>query len=809
MANGKDDRSSSRSTRTTATAQLEIDDTAVLMALAGARNDNLRALEQEASITIGLRGNQIHLQGPADEVAFAERVLAELVGSLRDGNTLNPNDVARAARLLREHPGLKLRDVFDDVVLVSARHRVIAPKGLAQKKYIEAIRSHDVVFGIGPAGTGKCVAADTLVLTDRGMLPIESIVGECAEDDYVPIDCNVSGLYGVESASHGYNGGSSSVRRIRTRLGFEISATPEHPLLRLMPNGEMEWCRADELEPGDHVAIQRGQQLFGSTTAVEFSDSARSKHSHPKPVTIDHLDEEFAYMMGALTGDGCLTFTNRVIFTSADEPLMAKFEAFAARFGLETFANGRSRPYDRIIASAALYRLLEHLGMSTGRAETKRIPSAILQAPREIVVAFLRGLFDTDGTVDKRSGYPSLCSASKQLIREVQLVLLNLGMLSSQRERRVKISTGERKTYFELEVRGGDAREFFRSVGFELDRKQSLQPDDGRSRNTNVDVVPHLSRSIQGAIAAAVPLSRETHKVLGDYRIGRRQPSYDKLEEILGLLQLASHTADYQRMALIAQRHLFWAEITEITHGKARVFDLTVPSTHSFCANGFVNHNTYLAMAMAVAALMQRQVKRIILTRPAVEAGEKLGFLPGDLAEKVNPYLRPLYDALHDMMDIDKAQALIQRGQIEVAPLAFMRGRTLNDSFVIMDEAQNTTAEQMKMFLTRLGFESKAVITGDVTQVDLPRGQKSGLSDAVRLLADVDGIKIINFTAVDVVRHPLVGKIIRAYEARDSAIERAHALREERDERSIPRVAGGDGPDDSGNNGNNGNPSKS
>jgi phosphate starvation-inducible PhoH-like protein len=350
MANGKDDRAAPRAARASATAQLEIDDTAVLMALAGPRNDNLRALEQEASVTIGLRGNQIHLQGAPDEVAFAERVLAELVGSLRDGNVLNPNDVSRAARLLREHPGLRLRDVFDDVVLVSARHRVIAPKGLAQKQYIEAIRGHDVVFGVGPAGTGK----------------------------------------------------------------------------------------------------------------------------------------------------------------------------------------------------------------------------------------------------------------------------------------------------------------------------------------------------------------------------------------------------------------------------------------------------TYLAMAMAVAALMQRQVKRIILTRPAVEAGEKLGFLPGDLAEKVNPYLRPLYDALHDMMDIDKAQALIQRGQIEVAPLAFMRGRTLNDSFVIMDEAQNTTPEQMKMFLTRLGFESKAVITGDVTQVDLPVGRKSGLSDAVRLLSGTEGIKVIQFSAVDVVRHPLVGKIIRAYEARDAERERAQLIREERASRAEP-----------------------
>jgi phosphate starvation-inducible PhoH-like protein len=176
---------------------------------------------------------------------------------------------------------------------------------------------------------------------------------------------------------------------------------------------------------------------------------------------------------------------------------------------------------------------------------------------------------------------------------------------------------------------------------------------------------------------------------------------------------------------------------------------------------------TYLAMACAVSALQERKVKRIVLTRPAVEAGEKLGFLPGDLAEKVNPYLRPLYDALNDMMDIDRAQGLISRGQIEVAPLAFMRGRTLNDSFVILDEAQNTTGEQMRMFLTRLGYNSKAVVTGDVTQVDLPEGKSSGLAEAEHLLGSIDGIAFCRFTDIDVVRHPLVQKIVVAYEERD------------------------------------------
>lgn len=187
---------------------------------------------------------------------------------------------------------------------------------------------------------------------------------------------------------------------------------------------------------------------------------------------------------------------------------------------------------------------------------------------------------------------------------------------------------------------------------------------------------------------------------------------------------------------------------------------------------------TYLAMAMAVAALVEHKVKRIILCRPAVEAGEKLGFLPGDIAEKVNPYLRPLYDALHDMMDFEKAKGLIEKGTIEVAPLAFMRGRTLNDSFVILDEAQNTSPEQMKMFLTRLGFGSKAVITGDVTQIDLPGGKASGLVHARRVLEQVEGIRFCTFTEVDVVRHPLVQQVVLAYDAFEAERERLAAQRQ-------------------------------
>jgi phosphate starvation-inducible PhoH-like protein len=173
---------------------------------------------------------------------------------------------------------------------------------------------------------------------------------------------------------------------------------------------------------------------------------------------------------------------------------------------------------------------------------------------------------------------------------------------------------------------------------------------------------------------------------------------------------------------------------------------------------------TYLAMAQAVAFLLAKKVTRIILARPAVEAGEKLGFLPGDLQEKVNPYLRPLYDALYDMLDAERVERLLERGTIEIAPIAFMRGRTLNDAFVILDEAQNTTSEQMKMFLTRLGFGSKAVVTGDITQIDLPAGRTSGLIEAMKVVSHIEGISFVYFDERDVVRHRLVQQIVKAYE---------------------------------------------
>jgi phosphate starvation-inducible PhoH-like protein len=200
---------------------------------------------------------------------------------------------------------------------------------------------------------------------------------------------------------------------------------------------------------------------------------------------------------------------------------------------------------------------------------------------------------------------------------------------------------------------------------------------------------------------------------------------------------------------------------------------------------------TYLAVALAVRALLDKQVRRIILTRPAIEAGERLGFLPGTLEEKIDPYLRPLYDALHDMIDADRLERFLSDATIEIAPLAYMRGRTLSGSFIILDEAQNTTPEQMKMFLTRMGFDSKAVITGDITQTDLPRGQKSGLRDALELVAGIRGIGTVQFSDQDVVRHPLVAALIRAYDQRDRSRFEAREARDAPADAAAGPAAGG------------------
>ena len=282
----------------------------------------------------------------------------------------------------------------------------------------------------------------------------------------------------------------------------------------------------------------------------------------------------------------------------------------------------------------------------------------------------------------------------------------------------------------------------------------------------------HL-RTIEVALQVSIAHRHEQFKVDGP-----KAKATQAMELLQALYEMAERpiTEDYLQLMLAGDQSLVEAPEGAIVLNTRRADLRGRTPTQNLYLENIATHDitfgigpagtgkTYLAVAMAVSHLRARRVKRIILTRPAVEAGEKLGFLPGDIQAKVDPYLRPLYDALFDMIDAERFEQYLQSGIIEVAPLAFMRGRTLNDAFIILDEAQNTTPEQMKMFLTRMGFSSKMVITGDVTQIDLPKHQRSGLVEAVRILKGIEGIAFVYFKESDVVRHPLVARIIKAYE---------------------------------------------
>jgi phosphate starvation-inducible protein PhoH and related proteins len=258
-------------------------------------------------------------------------------------------------------------------------------------------------------------------------------------------------------------------------------------------------------------------------------------------------------------------------------------------------------------------------------------------------------------------------------------------------------------------------------------------------------------------------------KIVGEYNQRVREGRTPRKDEIRALLRVAAEEPPAQLNAAfspVRPRHVGRKHVTPRSGNQRRYVEAIETHDMVFAIGPGGTGKTYLAVAMAVSALLSKQVNRIILARPAVEAGERLGFLPGTLQEKVDPYMRPLYDALHDLLEADKLESFLEKGIIEVAPLAFMRGRTLNDSFVILDEAQNTTSEQMKMFLTRLGFNSKAVITGDITQIDLPNDRRSGLVEAVEVVGKIEGIAFIYFDERDVVRHSLVQQIIKAYDER-------------------------------------------
>lgn len=731
------------------TITLDSRDEAVL--LFGSRDQYLREVRAQLGMQqlVG-RGNQILLKGSDEQVEAAKRVFDQLRRLLKQQGSLSSEDVKTVLEVVTqggEAIGLPSEKPAE------TGSRYVRPRTDGQARYVRAMRENDLTVCVGPAGTGKCVSAETLVLTDEGLIPIEELAGDTKAMAYQERPTLVFSMNGPTRASHVYNGGQSHTFRIQTRHGLELEGTPEHPVLVLGVDGFPQWRTLASVQVGDFVAVARGTNLFGKQVAVNFRYERSLGDQTSHPVQLDRIDEEIAYFLGLMVGDGCMRGRNRVIFTSADIFLREAFERVLRRWGLRWSCNP-GRPYDMVVYSRQLHHLLLHLGVTGCLAHQKQMPACILRAPRPMVVAFLQGLFDTDGCADRRDGYVSLASSSIQLIHQVQLMLLNLGIVTQLRSKPTS-----RRTAFTLEIRGEETAHFMDRVGFRLPRK--AERIKILRWNTNLDVVPHAGVLLDSVVRQHT-LSRKVHKQFGDYRNGRRSPSYTKL----AALMLHFHEAHPNRDCLewLVERHYLWSEITHIEAGYAQVYDLTVPGEHSFVAGGIINHNTWLAVGMAVSLLRQGIVKKIVLVRPAVEAGERLGFLPGDIVAKVNPFLRPLFDALNDMMEPEQVKRYMENDIIEIVPLAYMRGRTLNQAVIILDEGQNTTVPQMKMFLTRMGNGSKIIVTGDVTQVDLPKQTRSGLTDAVHRLRDIERIAVIYLDEHDIVRNPLVQQILRAYE---------------------------------------------
>jgi phosphate starvation-inducible protein PhoH/intein/homing endonuclease len=731
-----------------------------MMFVTGNNDANIDRIEREFAVKIVSRGAELRIMGePANVARVGELVSAMRTLSDRDENLRKPA-LERLIGDAKDAP-VGAPEQLREVVATTVRGKRITPQSANQRRYVEAIRTHDLVFATGPAGTGKCIADDSLVLTDRGIVRIGSLGVGLQPDEADTIGLTVHGLDGSEPAALVYSGGTTDTLLIKTRFGYGIEVTPEHPLLVRAQTGELEWRRADDMSPGDVVALQRGQRMFGHRTEVDFLYRRSAPQDHSRPIAIGHLDEELAYFMGILTGDGNLTERNRVGLSSAEPEVIEAFKRTAHRFGLHFFLNyNDSDQPDHVIGSSQLYRLLRELGMSTSTAPHKDVPDSIMAAPESIVCSFLRGLYDTDGSIE-RDNVVSLTLTSERLIREVQVILLNLGVVSSKGIKKGRYR-GRPHYSHRLVIAGAEVERFFECVGFGVQRKCSLVRP--LARNVNVDLVPFVSGQLVAAIGGAT-FTREQHKRFEDYRRNRRRPSYAKLAQLVGILETRQvEPTLLAPLKEILRRQLLFVPVVSITPGRAAVYDLTVPGSHSFVANGFMNHNSYLAVALGVAALRDRKVARLILTRPAVEAGEKLGFLPGDLQEKIDPYLRPLYDALYELMPPERFTRAMERGEIEVAPLGYMRGRTLNEAFIILDEAQNATPAQMKMFLTRLGYGAQAVVNGDITQVDLEKDQRSGLVVAREILREVEGIAFVDFEDRDVVRHELVARIVRAYD---------------------------------------------
>ena len=479
----------------------------------------------------------------------------------------------------------------------------------------DLVQSGKSILLLGKPGVGKCVTGETLVLTAEGVQPLADLIPDGLEEDtFAPIRTTVHGMNGLEPASHAYNGGLAPTLRIATRQGYSLEGTREHPVLALTDTGDLVFRRLDELQPGDYLAIQRGQQVWGMETRLPVCEFAPRTNALDGRVP-ERLDEDLARFLGYLVAEGTLSFDNQVTFSHSDPETQADMAGLTEKlFGLRLrrhLHRGEWNGRDFRIFGVKLRRFLAHLGLAPGRAADKRIPPCILTAPKPVVSAFLRALFEGNGSVHGPDGRIEIASASRELLSCLHVVLLNYGIVGSLR---VTHNTTYDRDYHSLTLLGSNVLRFAEQIGFLSTRKRARLAEvvarkTAAECSPNLDVVPHLNDRLRELYAQ---VGRGSATLARFARSDNRAPSYASLQRIMAETPAAADRAAHQTLSSLPTGRFFYDPVVRIEAGEAYVHDLSVPGSHSFFANGFVSHNTTMLRETA-RVLADDMNKRVII----------------------------------------------------------------------------------------------------------------------------------------------------------------------------------------------------
>jgi len=545
--------------------------------------------------------------------------------------------------------------------------------------------ANQVLLVTGPNMAGECVSGDTLVFTDRGLVPIVDLMPESVpEGEFTEMTCQVRGLHRNSAATHFYRGGRKATVKLTTRMGYQIEGTPEHRVWVRHPDGSEGWKLLGDIVRGDIVAIERQIDLWGQQTKIDHSIVERVRRAKQYRLP-DELNEDLAYCIGLLIGDGTLTYSDGFILTTHDTFIADEFRRIVKQL-FDYEVRCRSTDDNYAVGSKQIRAFLASLGVGHGRAHEKYVPQSILMAPKHIVIAFLQGLFDTDGYANKRYGGVQLATAAERLAHEVQLLLLNLGIIAS-----LRVKQTSAKPSYQVSIYGTDAIAFHQRVGFRLPRKQARQELASPIRMPNIGGIPYLKdtlKQVQAQIVAtiakpvALKHNKSVNSIFYTYIPNGRNISYTKLDELINYCRQSAVACS--ELEELQTKRYFYDPITIIDSGEAEVYDLSVEVDHAYVANGFVSHNSTCLRQVALIGLM-------------AQIGS---FVPADAAEI--GLVDRIFTRIGAQDDIATGQSTFMVEMIETAALLVQSTRR---SLIILDEVGRGTSTYDGMAIARAVVE--------------------------------------------------------------------------------------------------------